>query len=209
MAISDYTTSVTLDISCNDPVTVVKAKQLDNMTRKIAINFVDETGSELEIPSGSVAEFRVQRPDGVMISTEDTTVGTTYVNVYLTDAMLEVKGRAIADIRIKQGSQVLSARAFFIDVYQTAEGRGFTGYLGTNAPNAIMTREQYDETTPSDTIVYYVRELDGTVTQYLGSIPISGGGSSSQASFVSTNIMNTINSRYVSVISSTITESEA
>lgn len=175
MAIESYVNEVVLDLACNDPVKVVKAKQLDNLTRTLSISFVDD-GTTYQIPSGTTAEFRVQRPDRVLVSADNLTVGSSYVNVYLTDAMLEVAGRCIADVRLKNGSQVLSARAFFIDVYQTAQGKNFVGYIGDPACVSIVTEEQFDNMEKSDSTMYLVKDQSGTVTQYLGNTPILVGG---------------------------------
>ena len=188
MSLPIYNSYIKLDVSCELPVEVVKAKQLDNGSRYINIILVDENGTSLTLDSSATAEFRVRRPDGVLITDTEHTIihaesSPSQIWVVLTDAMLEVPGRALADIRLIKdessdlGDIVLSGGSFFIDIYETPTGRDFTGYSGTNAPSAIMTRAQYDATTPSGSTVYLVVETNGDVNQYLGSTPVSSSES--------------------------------
>lgn len=198
---NDYETMVTLDLSCKDLKQVINAKQLDNLTRKISIDFVDEEGNPLDVPSDATAEFRVQRPDGTLITTStvekvDLALKTVF-KVYLTDAMLEVSGRAIADLRVIHNSQIISGGAFFLDIYQTPTGTNFSGYLGTIVNQTMMTKEQYDSTIPSDNTIYYVIELDGSISMYLGSKKINfeeGGGGilSGEVNFLVTGVFSNL-----------------
>lgn len=206
--ISQHLTSISLDISCNEPVQVVKAKQLDNLTREITATFIDESGETFEIPSGATAEFRIQRPDGVLIvDTSHVTISWSSVTVTLTESMLEKPGRAIADIRIIQDAEVISARAFFIDIYQTANGTGYSGYSGTQANNTIMTQEQYESIeNPSDNTVYYVRLNDGKIAMYLGSIRINTCDCSGSGGIVTSQVISVSNGSIPTLITGVIEE---
>lgn len=188
MSLPIYRSYIKLDVSCELPVEVVKAKQLDNNSRLINIIFVDEDGTSITLDPNATAEFRIRRPDGVLIiDTDNTSIYTSdspnQVWVTLTDAMLEVPGRALADLRLINdehsalGDTVLSGGSFFIDIYETPTGRDFTGYSGTDALSNILTRAQYEATTHSESTVYLVKEPDGAVNQYLGSTPISSSES--------------------------------
>ncbi len=176
MSLETVGTSVTLDTLCNEPVQVVKAKQLDNLTRQVFISILDMDGTPITWDSGVTVEFRVERPDGVLIvNTRVLEASTSSITIRLLTSMLEVSGRALADVRMIDSTteEVISGGAFYIDVYATAVGKPFTGYTGTNAQSIVLTQEQFDETEKSDSIVYYVKQSDGSVKQYLGNTSVS------------------------------------
>lgn len=145
-----YIQNITLDVSENLEYKYINAKQGDNATRYLNITLTEN--NEKIIPeSGYVASFRCLKPDGH--SCIDTGVinkdGT--ITVELTNQVLAVEGTTQADISLSNGSSVLSAASFYIQVgsapissNQTASSNDFLLLIQktTEAVEAINTIEE-------------------------------------------------------------------
>ena len=176
----DYKSTIRLDVACEAPCVIVKAKQLDNKSRIITAEFFDSknNNTRFDIPDTATAEFRVRRCDGVMISAK-ASKGKYTVSVKLSAEMLAVPGVALADIRLTDNGSVLSAGAFFIDIKPTATGRQSGGLAPAALNIRKLTAEDFATLDPkSDNTVYYVVGDDGTITQYIGDVMLSSGKSS-------------------------------
>lgn len=178
----EYIKEIQLDVSCRAPAPIINGKQLDNGTRTIKATFVNtETSTNISFAGTETFELRVRRPDGVLIVSDDVTLTNNKVNVTLSDNMLAVPGRARADIRAKDGDDVLTGGSFFIDVQPLAEGDSSSGISGDVTNTRMLTRAQFNELPETEAnTLYFVNEStypdEGVYSVYLGSVRIVTGG---------------------------------
>lgn len=196
MAIPEYITEIKLDVACEDPPIIVPAKQLDNLTRQLKVTMYDSTtGEDVSISSVIRAEFHVTRPDGVLIETDQTIIIGSAVIVRLSESMLAVAGKALADVKLFEEDKIFSAASFALDIQRTATGRdtSSSGIL-TQVNVKAVNKADFDTMTKELNTLYIVK--DGSdVSLYYGSIPIQSGSlervGTSTALTNGTNISNT------------------
>lgn len=181
---NSYSTEITLDLSCEESVVIIKAKQFDNTIRTLDVTLFDSRDGRYWYDLDSTAEIRVQRPDGALVTAQCMRAQyndeVTHYGVYLTDEMLEVSGRARADIRVIRGEEHKTISAgFVIEVLPSAHGSKPTGYISDTVNIKKITESEYTSITHNTNTLYIVTSEDGAVHQYLGDIEISGSGGGS------------------------------
>lgn len=115
-----YIQEITLDIHQHGYVSI-NAKQGDQNGRFIRIHLTNN-GEEIKLVDGESVEFRALKPDGKSIDNPATIEDDGTILACLTDQTLAVDGEVIADIAIKQGSNVVSTLNFVIDVQKAPLG---------------------------------------------------------------------------------------
>ena len=182
----EYNRIIKIDVSCTAAADIIEEKQLDNGTRTIEATFYNAlTNTDVTFSGEETFEIRVKRADGELVTAAaeyDENEGIIICT--LTADMLGVPGRARADIRAIDGTEVLSGGSFFIDVQPLANGEASSGISGDVANVRKMTREEFDEleSKPANTLYivddsYYPDEK--VLSVYLGDIRIATGGSNS------------------------------
>ena len=173
----EHISEILIDTACLAAKKIIRAKQFDNITRKIAVMLYDSRKSEyLQIPENAKSEIRFRRYDGVLITAEGIIADNT-VTIILTGDMLAAAGRAKADVRIINGEEILSGASFIVDVEPTATGNKSGGATFDSINVKKISESEFAKEIKSSNTVYYVVDSKGTVTQYLGDVKLSGGES--------------------------------
>lgn len=130
------TKKISLDFYNNNIITI-NAKQLDSESRYLDITCTDH-GKKIVIDSGEVSAYvRFKKPDGFYVFNEATITDDGTVLIELTNQMLAVSGKGIADILLvdiettvenlsdltsiyELESSVLSTMTFYVNILATA-----------------------------------------------------------------------------------------
>lgn len=213
MAIPEYLTEIKLDVSCEDPPIIVPAKQLDNLTRQLKITMYDSmTGEDVSISPLLKAEFHVTRPDGVLIETDQTIIIGSAVIVRLSESMLAVAGKALADVKLFEEDKIFSAASFALDIQRTATGRfsGSTGVL-TQVNIQEVNKSDFDSIQKEVNTLYIVKDTTN-ISLYYGNIPVQSGSSGRAGTFVAltegTTTSNTGTATYQQLLTMTAEQGE-
>lgn len=110
----NYTRSLTLDVSKQYDYSYVRAKQGDDASRFLIITMTAD-GEKLTPPTTATAVFRALKPDGKSIYNPATINSDGTITVELTEQVLAVPGRIVADVSVTDDGAVLSATSFYID----------------------------------------------------------------------------------------------
>jgi hypothetical protein len=112
-------TNITVDIAsqASAPI-IIAAKQFDGGTRIIQAALT-ENGQPYTVPAGVTAMLRIKKPDGFEVVLDCTISGNT-IMATLSAQALAAQGKAIAEIALYMGEDILSSFTFAIDVKRAA-----------------------------------------------------------------------------------------
>ena len=123
-----YSQSISLDVNANSSYTIVNAKQGDQNTRELVINFT-QNGEPRSLTEGSQLQFRLRKPDGTAVVLEEATGSNPStlitrdgdkIRIILSGQCLAAAGRGYADVLEMSGTdeerQVLSASSFILNI---------------------------------------------------------------------------------------------
>ncbi len=113
----EYNRTITLDVSGQENIPTIPAKQGDINTRTIYCNLVNQN-VQFKIPPTAIARISFRKPDGQQVL-NDATIVDDLIYVELTEQMLTASGKAHCEIMVFNNptNQLITSATFSVMIY--------------------------------------------------------------------------------------------